>query len=169
MTSGNWYHEFQPKTVEELAVNSQTYNVTIGAIKKVFQAVDKNKYLQKEKLLILHGPPGSGKSAALNLAINSINQDTKNDLPSIYINRFDPYPVGTSYGGDSYESSYPKFYESATTRFKDWINDNVWFTTLEALKNNFQAQVLLLEELPFASNQKGQKAKFLLEINNYLK
>jgi hypothetical protein len=174
MTSGNWYREFQPKNVEELAVHPQKFYEVRGSISEVFQAVDQNKFLLGKKLLILYGPPGSGKSAALNVAINSINQEAEQRelrklsfLPYIHINKFDPYPAG-SYSG-SYKPSNPNFYESAMTRFKDWINDNVWFTTPEALKNGFKAQVLLLEELPFTSNQKEQKAKFLLEIKNYLK
>src|SRR5438045_243313 len=112
MTSGNWYREFQPRNVEELAVNPQRFRETKGAIKEVFQTVDQNKFLLGKKLLILYGPPGCGKSATLNLAINNINQESEQckprglpTLPYIYINRFDPYPVGTSCG-----DSYPNFY-----------------------------------------------------------
>ncbi|RIA83876.1 Rad17 cell cycle checkpoint protein [Glomus cerebriforme] len=170
MTSGNWYREFQPNSIEELAVQPQKFYDVRSAIKRVFETVDQNKYLLKKKLLILYGPPGSGKKATLNLAIHSINQESEQRglrglsvLPYIYINRFDPYPIG---------SSQINFYKSAITRFKDWINDNVWFATPEALQNNFKAQVLLLEDLPYTTNNtntKEQKAKFLREIKNYLR
>ncbi|CAI2177410.1 8741_t:CDS:1 [Funneliformis geosporum] len=164
MTSGNWYQEFQPKGVEQLAVHPQKFDDVRDVIKNVFQRVDRNKYLQEKKLVILSGPPGSGKSATLKLAIDFINQESElrkqrklPTLPRIYTNKFDPYPIG-----------YQSFYELDITRFKDWINDNVWFATREALKGGYKAQVLLLEELPFAPNHKEQKVKFNREISNYL-
>ncbi|CAB4420802.1 unnamed protein product [Rhizophagus irregularis] len=170
MTSGNWYLEFQPNCVEELAVNPQKFYEVKNAVKQIFERVNNDKCLLEKKLLVLNGPPGSGKTTTINLVIKSINQETEqhglrglNVLPYICINRFDPYPIG---------SSHPDFYEPAITRFKDWINDNVWFATPEALKNNFRAQVLLLEDLPFTSNApnfKEQQSKFVQEIKNYLR
>ncbi|CAG8494921.1 16275_t:CDS:1 [Funneliformis mosseae] len=166
MTSGNWYHEFQPKGVEQLAVHPNKFDEVRDVIKNVFRKVNRNKYLQEKKLVILYGPTGSGKSATLKLAIDFINQESElceqrklPTLPRIYINKFDPYPIGYSQQID---------YEPAITRFKDWINDNIWFATPEALKRGYKAQVLLLEELPFAPNSKEQKVKFHREISNYL-
>ncbi|XP_026324407.1 cell cycle checkpoint protein RAD17, partial [Hyposmocoma kahamanoa] len=121
----NWMKNFDPKTVEDLAVNNKKIQEVEEWVKTVCR-------INSSDMLLVTGPVGCGKTATLRMLADKYHIKVTEWITPIDIE------IPTEYG--DYE-----FKEKQSTKFLDFILNAANFTSL--LDNN-SSKIVLVEDFP---------------------
>ncbi len=152
-----WIDRYAPTSIDELAVHAKKISAVKEWLKDSLSSFKQYGKGAAQKMLVLTGPPGCGKTAALRIVAKELNVEVLEWINEPQMRHADM--EGWSSVG----------FENQMLRFEDFLRRVRHYPTLQLEgEGGAKNKVILVEDLPYLSEEREQVARFRESIRSFL-